>query len=68
MEKISIWGISQLYSLAHITNDQKQDDIREGQSHLGDLGTDWRKILKKQEVTVWIRHSSFRTRSSGRLL
>jgi len=47
---------------------KKQDHIGEGQSHLGDLGTGCRKILKKQEVTVWIRHSSFRTRSSGRLL
>jgi hypothetical protein len=68
MEKIPIWRVSQLYSLSHITNDHKQDDIWERQSHLGGLGTDWRKILKKQEVTVWIRHSSFRTRSGGRLL
>jgi hypothetical protein len=28
-------------------NDKKQDNIWEGQSHLGDLGTDWRKILKE---------------------
>jgi len=33
MEKISIWRDSQLYSLTHITNYQKQDDIREAQSH-----------------------------------
>jgi hypothetical protein len=32
--------------------DQQQDDIWEGQSHLRDLGTDYRKILKKQEVNV----------------
>jgi hypothetical protein len=68
MEKISIWRVSQLYSLAHVTNDQKQDYIQEGQSHLGNLGADWRKILKEKNVTVWIRHSSFMTRSSGRLL
>jgi len=68
MEKISIWRDSQLCSLAHTMNYQKQDDIREAQSHLGHLGTDWRKILKKQEVTVWIRHNSFRRGSSGRLL
>jgi len=42
MQKISIWRVAQLYSLAHIMNDQKQDDIQAGRSHLGDLGTDWR--------------------------